>query len=117
VILGKCSGLAIAMRRLAIVIEASRVSELSDGTSGQDTNSHKTNYAAVAAREPWARLDAAWVGRVHTRRTTQCSSTDLDVTIVICDDGSLKACGGTCIGRDDALAEDGTLMSWRKMGH
>jgi hypothetical protein len=46
------------MCRLAIVTAADLVSELCNGTLGQDTNSHKTNYAADAARESRARLDA-----------------------------------------------------------
>jgi len=51
-VLGECGGPTVGMRRAAIAIEANRVPELRDGTSGQDTNSYKTNYAAVAAREP-----------------------------------------------------------------
>jgi len=60
------------------------------------------------------------VGRLRPHaenRATQCSSTDLDVIIVIGDDGSHNAYVGICIGRDDALSQDRTLMSWRKMGH
>ena len=120
-ILRECGGLTVGMRRVAIATKANRVPELRDGTSGQDTNSHKTNYAAVAAREPgWTQWgDAVRVGlRPHAgNRARQCSSTDLDVIIVIGDDGSHNAYVGICIGRDAALSPDRTLMSWRKMGH